>query len=42
MAAFRGGATTEEAIRAVAGTPLTEFEIDLRKWGRSEQRVFAN
>jgi hypothetical protein len=42
MAAFRSGATTEEAIRAVSGKPLTEFEQDLRQWGRSEQRVFEN
>lgn len=42
MTAFRDGATTEEAIRVMSGKPMTEFEQDLRQWGRSEQRVFEN
>ena len=42
MTAYRAGATTEEAIRTVFGKPLTEVEVDLRQWGRSEQRVFEN
>jgi tetratricopeptide (TPR) repeat protein len=42
MAAFREGATTEEAIRAVCGKSLPEVEQELRVWGRSEHHVFEN
>ena len=42
LAAFRAGATTEEAIRGVFGKPMPEVERELREWGRSERRVFEN
>ncbi|MDP9190649.1 MAG: hypothetical protein M3P06_02990 [Acidobacteriota bacterium] len=42
MTAFREGANTEEAVRRVCGKSLTELELELRRWGRSSQRVFAN
>lgn len=42
MAAFRAGATTDEAIRTVCGKPLPDVETELRDWGRSERRVFEN
>jgi len=42
MTAFREGATTEEAVQRVCGKSLTELELELRQWGRSGQRVFAN
>ena len=42
MAAFREGATTEEAVQRVCGKPLAEVEVELRQWGRASQRVFAN
>ena len=42
LAAFRAGATTEEAIRTVFRKPMPEVERELREWGRSESRVFEN
>ncbi|HYC58737.1 MAG TPA: tetratricopeptide repeat protein [Thermoanaerobaculia bacterium] len=42
LAAFRAGATTEEAIREVFRKPMPEVERELREWGRSERRVFEN
>jgi hypothetical protein len=42
MTAFREGATSEEALRAVSGKSMAEFEQDLRQWGRSESNVFEN
>jgi tetratricopeptide (TPR) repeat protein len=42
MAAFKSGATTEEAIRAVTGKPLSQVEAELRSWGRAESRIFEN
>lgn len=41
MAAFRDGATTEEAIRRVCNKSVAEFETELRQWGRAERRVFG-
>ncbi|HJQ37338.1 MAG TPA: hypothetical protein VKB93_09375 [Thermoanaerobaculia bacterium] len=42
LAAFREGATTEEVVRRVCGKSLEEVEVELRNWGRREQRVFTN
>lgn len=39
---FAQGATTEEAIAAVAGRPLADVDAAFRTWGRAEKRVFAN
>jgi tetratricopeptide (TPR) repeat protein len=40
MAAFREGAHSDEALRRVTGKSLEEVELELRQWGRAEQRVF--
>ncbi|HSP33927.1 MAG TPA: hypothetical protein VLU46_06395, partial [Thermoanaerobaculia bacterium] len=40
MQEFKAGATTEEAIRALSGTEIAQFDRDFRQWGRAEQRVF--
>ncbi len=37
---FRNGATTEEAIQALSGLALAEFDRQFRQWGRSENRIF--
>ncbi|HSP15031.1 MAG TPA: hypothetical protein VLV78_09785 [Thermoanaerobaculia bacterium] len=37
---FRSGATTEDAIQALSGGTMAEFDRQFRQWGRSEQRVF--
>jgi tetratricopeptide (TPR) repeat protein len=42
MTAFREGATTEEAVQRVCGKSLEALEVELRQWGRAQQRVFAN
>ncbi len=42
LAAFRNGATTEDAIRALTGDSVAAFDQHLRGWGRSGQRVFEN
>ena len=42
IAAFRDGATTEDAIRKVTGQSVAEFDTQLRAWGRSGARVFEN
>jgi tetratricopeptide (TPR) repeat protein len=42
MAAFHDGATSEEALRAVSGQSMAEYEQDLRQWGRSDSHVFEN
>lgn len=42
LAAFRNGATTEEAIQQVAHTDLGGLDIKLRAWGRGGAKVFAN
>ncbi len=39
---FRAGASTEEAIRAVTGLAMTDFETRHRAWGRGGKRVFEN
>lgn len=39
---FRGGATTEEALQALSGKTLPEFEHALRTWGRSGGRTFES
>jgi tetratricopeptide (TPR) repeat protein len=42
IAAFREGATTEEAVRRLSGLGLAEFDARLRAWGRSHTTVFEN
>ena len=42
IAAFRNGATTEEAIRQVTGLSMAEFDVKLREWGRARSGVFEN
>ena len=42
LESFRTGATTEEAIQQLTGKSLTEFDTNLRTWGRSGARVFEN
>jgi hypothetical protein len=42
LTAFRNGATTEEAIQALAHTDLGGLDVKLRAWGRSGSKVFAN
>lgn len=39
---FREGLTTEQALVRLSGKPVTQFESELRAWGRSERRVFVN
>jgi hypothetical protein len=39
---YAQGATTEEAIAAVAGRPLADVDATFRTWGRAEKRVFQN
>ncbi|PYQ31909.1 MAG: hypothetical protein DMF56_02080 [Acidobacteria bacterium] len=39
--AFREGQTTEQALTTLSGKPVAQFESELRAWGRSERRVFA-
>jgi len=41
LQAFRDGQTTEQALTTLSGKPIGEFEGELRAWGRSERRVFA-
>jgi tetratricopeptide (TPR) repeat protein len=42
LAEFRRGSTTSEAIRAVTGSSMGEFDLAFRAWGRGEARVFVN
>jgi tetratricopeptide (TPR) repeat protein len=42
IAAFRAGATTEEAIQQVTGLSMADFDLKLREWGRSRSGVFEN
>ena len=42
IARYAQGATTEEAIAAVAGRPLADVDASFRAWGRAEKRVFQN
>jgi tetratricopeptide (TPR) repeat protein len=41
LQAFRDGQTTEQALTTLSGKPIAQFEGELRAWGRSERRVFA-
>jgi tetratricopeptide (TPR) repeat protein len=42
IAAFRDGATTEEAIKRLSGQSVSEFDTRLRAWGRAGTKVFEN
>src|SRR5205814_7609359 len=42
LAAYRDGATTEEAIRKLSGLSVADFDTRLRAWGRSGNKVFEN
>jgi hypothetical protein len=42
IAKYAQGATTEEAIAAIAGKPLADVDASFRSWGRAEKRVFQN
>jgi hypothetical protein len=42
IAAFRDGATTDEAIARLANTTVADFDTKLRAWGRSGRKVFEN
>ena len=42
IAAFRDGATTEDAIARLSGGSLAKFDADMRAWGRSAAHVFDN
>jgi hypothetical protein len=42
IASFREGGTTEDAIRAMTGRGMGDFDREFRAWGRAEQRVFEN
>jgi hypothetical protein len=42
IASFREGGTTEDAIRAMTGRGIGDFDREFRAWGRAEQRVFEN
>jgi len=42
VAAFRDGATTDEAIWKLTGQSVAEFDTQLRAWGRAGSRVFEN
>jgi hypothetical protein len=42
LESFRTGATTDDAVQQLTGKSLTEFDTNLRTWGRSGARVFEN
>jgi hypothetical protein len=42
IAAFRAGATNDEAIQKLAGLSVAEFDAKLRAWGRAGTKVFEN
>jgi tetratricopeptide (TPR) repeat protein len=42
IAAFRDGATTEEAIKRLSGQSVADFDTRLRAWGRANTKVFEN
>ena len=42
IAAFREGATTDEAIFKLSGLAVADFDTKLRTWGRSGHKVFEN
>lgn len=39
---FAAGDSTEDAIASVAGLSLADLDVEFRRWGTSEKRVFAN
>ena len=39
---YASGATAMDAIPALAGTGVAEFNTAFRQWGKSEKRVFEN
>jgi hypothetical protein len=42
IAAYREGATTDEAIQRLSGLSVAEFDTRLRVWGRAGTKVFEN
>src|SRR5260221_64302 len=42
IAAYREGATTDEAIQRLSGVSVAEFDTRLRAWGRTGTKVFEN
>jgi tetratricopeptide (TPR) repeat protein len=42
IAAFRDGATTDEAIQRLSGQSVAEFDTRLRAWGRAGLKIFEN
>src|SRR5437879_1815323 len=42
IAAYREGATTDEAIQRLSGVSVAEFDTHLRAWGRTGTKVFEN
>jgi len=42
LASFAAGATTDEALQSLTGTPTATVDANFRQWGRSERRVFQN
>lgn len=42
LAAYRDGATTEEAIQKLSGLSVPDFDSKLRSWGRTGTKVFEN
>ena len=42
IAAYRDGATTDEAIQRLSGLSVADFDTKLRAWGRSGTKVFEN
>jgi len=42
IAAFRDGATTEDAIQQLSGGTVAKFDADMRAWGRGAAHVFDN
>src|SRR5581483_9990159 len=42
MDSFRGGATTEDAIRDLTGGSVAQFDHDFRAWGQTTGKVFED
>jgi tetratricopeptide (TPR) repeat protein len=42
LASFAAGATTDDALQSLTGTPTATVDANFRNWGRSERRVFQN
>ncbi len=42
IAAYREGATTDEAIQRLSGLSVADFDTRLRAWGRGSTKVFDN